>query len=429
MALLSDVTHMRLEERRAWSEETTATKGIRNIGGFDGCVRCCEVVRSPEEYFVGTDVWSSEQTGEVTVRRGATGQPLLAIERKKDVYVLCMLSYGGFMWCGLSDGYLRIFDELTYELAFEVKQHAGAVTCMVALDGYIFTGSRDWQILQWDAVTFRYMVQLSGHQNTVNCLAAEGHVLFSGGSDYAIRCWDLETMQEKAHPWPVIGHRGDVRALVIDEVFLFSASTDGTMKVWNTQTGQLVKFMDHRDGPIMTLMRDPTASRIWAGGVDGIVCVWDAQSLQLVTRMFDHAGTYVNCLQILARVNTMKVWSVAANGTVKVWMSEAAEADPQCQIASLRAEQELQQTVDHMRAAIIQNYEELERRKEQLRRIEMIDERRRFQLALALGGKSEAVLKRLFYSMTLRWMAQRRDYHQRKRVAHMMLSGMVQRLG
>ncbi|KAJ9448046.1 hypothetical protein DIPPA_01182 [Diplonema papillatum] len=423
MAHLSDVTHQRLDQRRVWGEDvlTTQHQGVRNVSGFDGYIRCVEVVQTPGAYDGSAAVWTGDQDGEISVRR-ANGRILFSIERKKDVFVTSMLSIGGFMWCGLSDGYLRIFDEETYALAFEVKQHSGAITCMTYLNGCVYTGSLDWQVLQWDASEFRYMVQLSGHQNAVLCLASEGNTLFSGGDDYYIRCWNLDTLQERGHPWPIIGHRGGVKALQVHEVFLYSASIDGTMKVWNTQTGHLVKFLDHRDGPITSLMKDPCSDRIWAGGVDGVIAIWDTTTLQLVTRMLDHAGTYVNSLHVLIRLSEMKAWSVAQNGSVKVWNSESdPQGNPQHQVAVLRQQQELQFTVENMRATVIHNYEELERNKDQLRLLEDIDAARRANLAVALGRKSHDALSRAYYHHVMRWIAKRRDERKRREIAQTLL--------
>eukprot|EP00755_Sulcionema_specki_P013325 Sspe_Gene.53724::Locus_29670_Transcript_1_1_Confidence_1.000_Length_2092::g.53724::m.53724/K10646/TRAF7, RFWD1; E3 ubiquitin-protein ligase TRAF7 len=359
MAHLSDVTHQKLDQRRPVGDEgldPIHLRGIRKIGGFDAYIRCMEVVTIPGSIYGNVMVWTGDQDGTLSIRRGVTGTILFTMEKKKDVYVSSLLAHGPYMCVGLSDGYLRIFDQQTYQLEWEGKHHSGAITCMCSLGSQLFTGSTDWQVMQWDVKAFRCVGQYSGHQNAVLSMCVEGNQLFTGGDDFAIRCWDLDLAEEKTTPWPIIGHKGGVRSLVVQEVFLFSAANDGTMKVWNTQTGQLVKFLDHREGPITCMMKDPSSDHLWAGGVDGVICVWDTLTLNLVTRMYDHAGTYVNGLSVLSRVNAMKVWSVSHNGVVKVWFSETdtPEADS---LALQQQEAELQSTVEQMRATVIQNYE------------------------------------------------------------------------
>eukprot|EP00659_Diplonema_papillatum_P019473 gene19473-30011_t len=294
---LSEVTHIKLDQRpplqeneSTWSKQPPSTEWV-------SFVRAMEVAtRGPDEQH-GVGIWTADQEGTISIRT-VKGDAVFSIEKKKEVHVSSLLSHGPYMWAGLSDGYLRIFDMKTYELCFERKQHSGRITCMISVGADVYTGSDDWQIYRWEAKTFEPVRQFSGHQCSVLCLAHDGgDVLFSGSEDFTIRCWDLEKGVEKVGGgWPARQHYDGVTALVIQEVFLFSASRDGTIKVWNTQTGDMVKFLDRRDGPITCLLKDPSSQRIWAGGTDGIISVYDAFSLKLVTRMKDHTGTYVKHL-------------------------------------------------------------------------------------------------------------------------------------
>ena len=325
---LSDVTHAKLadenrlmmldEDEQDWSRQPTSQE-------FEGYIRAMEVssVFGPDMAKNSVDIWTADQEGTISIRN-LQAEVSHIIPRKPEVHVTTLLAHGPLMWVGLSDGYLRIFDQKKLELIFERKQHSGRITCMISVGPDVYTGSDDWQIYKWSSKTFEPTLQLSGHQCSVLCLAHDGNdALFSGSEDFTIRCWDLENKKERlGQGWPARNHSDGVTAIVICEVHLFSASRDGTIKVWNTQTGQMLKYLDRREGAITSLMKDPTSMRIWAGDTTGTISVYDALSLNLVTRMRDHADTYVKHLGLLVRLSSLKVWSLNGDGIVKVWYAD-----------------------------------------------------------------------------------------------------------
>eukprot|EP01065_Artemidia_motanka_P024666 TRINITY_DN29572_c0_g1_i1.p1 TRINITY_DN29572_c0_g1~~TRINITY_DN29572_c0_g1_i1.p1 ORF type:complete len:1395 (+),score=342.03 TRINITY_DN29572_c0_g1_i1:52-4185(+) len=409
MALLSEATRQRLEQRRVEDHGqdyavAPLTTGVHRLGGFSGHIRCAAVATAPCPQIPGDVVWTGEQDGTVAIRVAPSGDIVHRLQRKKEVHVTCIMPFGVYMWCGMSDGYVRIFDQQTLNFKWEIKQHAGAIRAMIAVGNAVYTASQDWQIVQWtpDQQSFKYM-QMSGHTNAVLCLAAEGLSLFSGGDDCTIRCWDLEARREREDGWPVLAHKGSVRDLVIHEMYLFSASADGALKVWNTQTGDLVRFLDRRDGPLTTLVRDPVSRRLWSGGVDGVICVWDTQTLTLSGRYQDHASTYVNLLTAVCRASALKVWSIGGNGSAKVWFSESGVADQQF-ATLINQERELQGQVEEMRTTVVGNFEELEQRKDQLRRIEHIDGRRKEALALTFGHLRQSAIRVRYYQKVMRFV-------------------------
>ena len=406
---LSEVTHLKLGQRPEYEEQDyEPLLKAPTSSEFDGFIRAMEVstVTTEDDSKNGVKVWTADQQGTISVR-DIKGDVSHVVERKKEVHVAALLAHGPYMWVGLSDGYLRIFDQKTYELCFERKQHSGRITCMVSVGPDVYTGSDDWQIYKWAAKTFEPTRQLSGHQCSVLCLAHDGgDVLFSGSEDFTIRCWDLERGLEKlGQGWPARNHSDGVTALVICEVHLFSGSRDGTVKVWNTTTGAMIKFLDRRDGPITTLMKDPTSQRIWAGGTDGVISLYDAFSLRLVTRLRDHTNTYVKHLGVVVRLSSLKVWSANEDGVVKVWY---ADEDNEYSVYEERSNQ-LQGTVEDMRAQLIDNFNKITENKAHHKRLVDIDDRRKVNMAAGLGRKGNLSVESAYYNRVVQWIMKRRE--------------------
>eukprot|EP01062_Namystynia_karyoxenos_P066528 TRINITY_DN6045_c0_g1_i1.p1 TRINITY_DN6045_c0_g1~~TRINITY_DN6045_c0_g1_i1.p1 ORF type:complete len:1130 (+),score=505.62 TRINITY_DN6045_c0_g1_i1:119-3508(+) len=418
---LSEATHQRLQLRPKPGDEDEAEEEFRQritSHTFKGRIRSMVVATrtGPQGQ---PQIWTASE-GDIELRN-IRGETLAQIERKKDTLVNCMLAHDRYLWVGLSDGYLRVFDQRTLALVSEVKQHAGPVMCLLGVGPHVFSGGSDWQIYVWEPKDFRCIGQLSGHQNQVNCLAAEGDFIFSGGEDQAIRCWTWDPVgregEEIIDNWPKVGHAGGIRSIVINEIFLFSASSDGALKVWNTQTGQLVKYLDQRGTDrgaqirIVCLERDPAAQRIWAGSTDGVISVWDAQQLHRVGRLDSHSESYVKDLLMCVRLSSMKVWGVNDSGEVKVWFSDTDEdADWS---ADRPPTDELQAKIEQLRAQVIDNYKELEKRKQELKLIEDIDLRRKEVLAHALGRRDKTQLRREYYARMTLWLRNKREQRNR----------------
>eukprot|EP00993_Chasmostoma_nieuportense_P000207 NODE_118_length_3051_cov_73.355677_g111_i0.p1 GENE.NODE_118_length_3051_cov_73.355677_g111_i0~~NODE_118_length_3051_cov_73.355677_g111_i0.p1 ORF type:complete len:958 (+),score=220.62 NODE_118_length_3051_cov_73.355677_g111_i0:58-2931(+) len=397
---------------------THYSKGIRNIGDFNGSIRGMVVVNG------GKEVWTAEHAGGISVRKGASGAVLNSIERKKDVLINCLASHGLYVWTGLSDGALRIYSIETCDLVLEIKQHAGPVNVIISHCGRIFTGGADWQIFAWDARSpeqdpnmVKALSQLAGHRNAVNCMAVDDRNLITGSDDCTIRCWDMDTCREAAAPWPLTIHKDSVNVLCVYEVYLFSAGTDNTIKVTNLQTGILIKTLELHHSPVKCLLKDPVGQRIWSGAGDGLIAVWDPKNLTLLTKMLDHgAMNMVTSISMLCRINAMKVWSVSADGTVKVWFSET-EGPEVDYLEMNQMQEELQGTIEAMRGTIIQNYQELERRKSELQRLEGKSDRNKVELAVALGQTCQRQAVNHYYHKLLEWIAKRRRYAKRLELA------------
>mmetsp|Transcript_36701 Transcript_36701/g.113126 ORF Transcript_36701/g.113126 Transcript_36701/m.113126 type:complete len:975 (-) Transcript_36701:34-2958(-) len=449
---LSEATHQRLELRDApdeLGEEDQYATGVVKTHVFDSAVRAFTVVdnchsddaeglsryhaaestpfaaamqrtlrQGALDVTVGVEstadsmprlqIWTGDTNGTVTGRIGVTGAPqhVLMQPREKGVFAYALHHHDPYVWVGLSDGFVHIFDANSGARVCEMRAHTAAINAIITVGNYVFTAASDWQILQWDPVELKRVPhgQLSGHQNAVRCLAgttadsSTSGVLYSGGDDYVVRCWDLDTGYERADPWPIIGHTDSVRAIAVHGVYLFTASSDGQVKAWNTQTAQLVRTLDDR-GPntcIGALAIDAASPALWAGGTDGVIRIWNSQTLVLVGERTDHHATHVALISPVARANAVKAWTLDSNGTLTTLFSDPDGACSTTGTGGYKAlqplEQELQRQVDTNRVKILQNYQELERCRDEFDRLQATERENKTKYAAAVARNRSKLL-------------------------------------
>eukprot|EP00996_Jenningsia_fusiforme_P005523 NODE_64_length_3581_cov_24.785674_g57_i0.p1 GENE.NODE_64_length_3581_cov_24.785674_g57_i0~~NODE_64_length_3581_cov_24.785674_g57_i0.p1 ORF type:complete len:942 (-),score=148.93 NODE_64_length_3581_cov_24.785674_g57_i0:131-2956(-) len=369
-------------------------RGIRRVGEINGEVRCMESVCG------GQSIWTADPSGVISIRRGTSGAALDVIERKKSGSVLCLLAQHLYVWAGLSDGSIRIFDSEHGDLVAETKAHSQAVTCLVGHRGRIFSGGGDALVFAWDRRLKTTkgdgatMVPLDRYQinQRIFCLAVDGQCLFAGDERGTIHCWDIDTSLPRAAPFPIVSaHAKSVTDLEVHEVYLFSASLDGSIKSWNVQTGLLVAVVGHHKGPVTSLMQDAEQHHIWSGGHDGYLAVWDALSLSLVARL-PNSEQPISSLQLTGDVPGTQIWTVGINGQVKLWSCEAEAALGAVARAGYsalgRAESKAQAAVASMHATLSQTATELAEIEAQVKDAIVIRRTAQRQLALLLGQES-----------------------------------------
>ena len=472
MAYLSDVTHKMLVGKHQpalgvplgiqWSPrhplrptglQDPEDSGITMSGEFVGGIRCLELHRASGSSVENMQIWTGEQDGALCVRDGL-GRGLFTIEKKKKVFVTCLMchswdSLGRFMYAGMSDGYIRVYDRVKladgvgedYELVCETKKHTASITCMLSVREIIVTGGRDWQIFiwRWDGPpaaggTFRAIDQFWGHQNAVRCLTYDqgpDRLLYSGGDDCSIKCLELETGHSRSvpggfpiegHPITKHGHRQGIRAIVVYERYLFSASEDGYIKVWDSQDGTFVRVMYRpQQGnvtAILSLLKDPAGGRIWSGGADGVIRIFSAYDHIQICQIEDpHNGAMVTNLTLLCRLNAIKGWFVTKEGRCKVIYSESDDRDTYAASFSPN-EAAMTYEIEELRATTIQDCRDLDKRKRQLMQIQKIAGRRKEQLVTAMARQLGCGVKLRFYQKLMIWLTELRDMTKRVKLAH-----------
>ena len=445
MAYMSDVTHCKLVGKYTstpdgyggehasitYGEEHVALPrdlGVVSCGSFDAPVRCCATYGHSGS-IRETMTWTGESDGTICIRRAWTGDVHYTIERKKGVFVSVLKYHGQYMYAGMSDGYLRAFQEdpdgAGYELVDEAKKHTGDILCIESVGNNIFTGSRDWQVFVWRWENGRLcsVDQFAGHQLAVRCLAYECGLLYSGGDDRVIRCINMETGEEvtTSTGFPIAGTRGGIKALCAVENALFSGDEEN-LQVWDARTGDHMKLLLKSEGAVLTLMKDPHGARVWSGGVDGVLRLWDARgSFDLLSSLDEHNGSFVRGLVPLSRVSAAKTWSINKDGQLQMWYSESdcSEFDSSTAVE----EHALASSVDSLRDIIVHNYTKLEEHKAALQRAQRVEAARKALLADTLGKVCKTDLKRRYYAKLMsRLAAYRKERRSRTLGETLMLS-------
>ncbi|CUF53909.1 WD40 repeat-containing protein, putative, partial [Bodo saltans] len=188
-------------------------------------VRCMTLVNG--------EMWIGERGGAIS-RWGAHDAELIqrAERSNRSLLVCCMMPVGLHVWCGMSDGTLKILHPSdATRIIKEIKEHAGAITCMELSfnEHYVFTGSSDFIVTQWSATEGSRVQAFSGHHAAVRCLRVVGIRLFSGADDGHIIEWDV-ARGKSLHI--LNGHKSAVRCLQASTMYLWSGGEDATVRVW-----------------------------------------------------------------------------------------------------------------------------------------------------------------------------------------------------
>eukprot|EP00760_Papus_ankaliazontas_P031784 PhM_4_TR5456/c0_g1_i2/m.34714 len=381
MAYLSDVTHGKLGSRRELQVDADVP-GLRLMGEFPAYFRA-QTLTSRSSLGVGKEeeMWCADQDGAITLRNGAFGKLRRQIDRKPRAFVLCMTASAQYVWVGLSDGCVRVYDKRSAQLVHEAKAHSGAVVALLATrHNAIFSAGRDWMIVRWDERMLRAVQRLTGHQNTVRCLSVDQHHehLFSGGDDYSIRCWSVRGSHggELGFPWPLFGHEDSVNALVTIGTVLVSASSDGTVRAWDTHAVGQLKIVETREAAVTCLMHEASTNMLWVGGVDGYISIFCATTFELRHKIIEHTGTFVTSLIPISRRARIHCWCIRGNGSVCMFYSDADDPgfDDGAFDTSLYTE------VEDMRQRVFDNFYDINENQAVLTHERHIERRRKEQL-------------------------------------------------
>eukprot|EP00760_Papus_ankaliazontas_P028413 PhM_4_TR3692/c0_g1_i1/m.47546 len=431
MAQLSRTTQIRRDLNAAEESEVVVydvPPNIRAVGEFAAYIRCFDVqLGQSQPALDDTTVWTGEQDGSLVLRSAMTGEVVkdaegkeMRILRKPKTFIYCLAHVGDKLWCGLSDGYVRVYNRETAELLFEKRKHIGAVNTIIAAENNIFTGGDDFQILQWDASTMTVTSQLSGSGNHIKALTMCSGYLFSVGDDNIIRRWDLSTCTECAEPFPIMAHKDGIRAMVASSGFVYTGGKDGFVKKFDAITGDFIFEFSPACGAVTSLVVLENSARILVGTSGGSVVVLDAETFEPIGGISDHRNTIVNHLVPLARISANKMWFLGADGTTRVIYTESDSVDPTYN-AFPDHHINLQEKIETMRAIIMENDQELGKYRDQLSRLKAMDSVQKEVVRDALRGMSKRILSREYFEKLLTWLSIQRGLRRRRQLGELLM--------
>ena len=375
-----------VESRAAPKRQLLASQpdkeGFRTIQRFEGDIRCLEVTQG------GATIWTAANDGSITVRSGGNGVAVHTIPASGTATIDIMYSTDTHMWCGLSDGTVRVYDHLVFLHITEGKFHTGAVTAFApTFDGRMFSAGEDGSVVKWDCEekNFEAMVKfVSGHSKGITSAAAFGYTLFTGAQDGSIRSMDIDS----GSPIAVFeGHKDKILGLVVCDGTLFSASEDSTVRAWIVESAACIKAWSTQS-PVVSLSVDSKSHRLWAGQRSGVIDVWRTlaeDNFTLERTIEEHQGKSLVAVKNFCAIDSLKIWSFASNGVNKVWYSSVN-----------KLEEAMVGIIAALKAVIAQDTIELDKWRALVARLQMIDNRRKIQLARTLEAFFLDLLRRRY---------------------------------
>eukprot|EP00759_Apiculatamorpha_spiralis_P041759 PhF_6_TR40234/c0_g2_i1/m.59821 len=303
---------------------------LTNIHQFDATIRALDVIMVSKDH---VNAWCADFDGTIRVRAVPGGLELHKVERKDKTFCLCITACEGNMWCGLSDGWLRVYDGIACNMVFEFLQHDGAILSIYANSTHVYTGGADWKILEWDAFTFEYGRQFSGHGNSIKCLVTTDTFLFSGSDDGTIKLWDIHPAVKDTAKDGVVTLRGHARSVLCLDILpqlpmrLWTGSEDTTIRVWDMNNMQCISVLDKHRAPVTAILHDE--NKVWSCAKDGMMYVWNAstnQCLQTLAQGMQLSTRYIMTMKRVLDVSSWKIWSCGSDGVVTCLTTECGIA-------------------------------------------------------------------------------------------------------
>ena len=245
------------------------TADLLAAGSNDGIVRLWDISKNDE-----IASWRAYDQSVTSIAYNPTGDRLLV---------------------GLSRGDIQALDGGNLDVigpAFPA--HADQVNTIAFLpDGSrIVTGGADDKVRVWDAEDYAPIGDpLVGNHGPVSAVAAIGRTrIVSGSRDGSVRVWDAIT----GLPTPAKQGKIDTVAFSSDGGLVASGGEDGTVKLWNARTWEFIRRLGAPGDPkrqrinALAFSRD---GRIVTGQKDGSVLLWDMNRPQPTTLRRDPAGS------------------------------------------------------------------------------------------------------------------------------------------
>jgi WD40 repeat protein/tetratricopeptide (TPR) repeat protein len=218
---------------------------------------------------------------------------------------------------GGKDGVLRYWDLSTGRERRAMLGHSGAILAVdVSPDGRTAVSAGDDSLVHaWDLESGEELQRLHGHARAVRAVAfmADGRRAISGGDDGVLRVWDLREGKEQSamrdpqlslpfkRGWaPSNGPTGTAPG-ELSPIYSICVSHDGRLAVtgsedfkvrlWDTENQQLLKRLEMRANPILSLALSANGQTILLGegGAGNLVGVWSRSESKLKHVLPNHS--------------------------------------------------------------------------------------------------------------------------------------------
>ncbi len=265
--------------------------------------------------FDGTHVYTLYR-GSVHVRNIAEGTS--QIIQDGDKKIRSIHCDGEYIYMGLSDGKIRIFDKKTQALIqeFQCPQGFDASGCIRVCGNCLYAGSFSGAVTILDISDLEHIkcvLTLSnpkhlGLTKKIRSLEVIDGRLVTLSFDKRLTVWDLA--KEAKEPIRMIE---GIYSFKVIKGCLYAGSSDGSIKILDIESGECLKSLQAHSQrvPCLEVVRD----LFFTASLDGTIKIWDIntnQSLQTLKWEYDIAITSLN-------ISGNRVCAGGINGTMMIW--------------------------------------------------------------------------------------------------------------
>jgi WD40 repeat protein len=257
-------------------------------------------------------IWNADR---LTIYRTLTGlkaRPNVAVFSPDNMFVLA----------GGKDNIISMWDigKMPPLIIKTFEGHRGQIKSIdVSSDGkYLASGSADGTIRIWDLMSTNLVYELKEHNKDVNSVrfSPDGKILASGGADGAINLWN---MGKGSIIISQPGHKGWIRDIVFssDGKLLASCGDDKLINIWQVpglkKTGTLE---GHKDW-VQTIDFSPDGKTLISGGRDKYIILWDVATQKILRQSGKQIQT-INTIAI-SPVRTDFISSCFDTEELEIW--------------------------------------------------------------------------------------------------------------
>lgn len=229
----------------------------------------------------------------------------------------------GMALLGSGDGLIEVRQATSGALARTISAGRGRVWDLAAGGEVAAAACGDGSVRVWDVTSGAEVTQFTPPELRTWAVALNqsGTQLAATMGLGMLRLWERPSGQLR---WERQAHSARIRSLVFDECSgaLVTGSGDGLVRIWEVDSGQLRAEFTSPGGWIRAVAVDGP-DHVALGCGNGEIYVWDRSGKTDPIRLSGHSG---RVLMLAFLPGGDKVISAAADGTVRIWSTEAAAA-------------------------------------------------------------------------------------------------------